>query len=199
LVRDAKKAAAPREVGTALAWASVAAGVMAISLVLAGQAPWVMALRVTCASLGWICIFLRALRVPREPTDVPPALLLAPAAGACAIAAVTWLLHDAAMEQAATFAGVVVTAAALSLQLVERARLSSAIERMRIAEALSSASRRPSMADRGSEEVAPPSHEGAALKPGEEIAVQEGALLPVDGTIVAGDAFVYPWLGATES
>src|SRR5439155_2908000 len=33
LVRDAKKAAAPGEVGAALAWASVAAGVMAISLV----------------------------------------------------------------------------------------------------------------------------------------------------------------------
>jgi cation transport ATPase len=199
LVRDAKKAAAPREMGTALAWASVAAGVMAMSLVLAGQAPWVMALRVACASLGWICILVRALRVPREPTDVTPALLLAPAAAGCAVAAVTWLLHDPAMEQAATFAGFVVTGAALSLQLVERARQSSAIERMRIAEALSAASKRLSIADRASDEDASPPSQSVGLKPGEEIAVQAGAVLPVDGTIVAGDALVVPWLGATES
>jgi cation transport ATPase len=198
MVRDAKKAAAPREVGTALAWIGVAAGVMAIALVLAGPAPWVMALRVACASLGWVCIVVRALRVPREPTDVPPALLLAPAAAGCALAAVTWLLHDAAMEQAATFAGVVVTAAALSLQLVERARQASGAERMRIAEALAAASKRSAGADRSADESAG-SSPSISLKAGEEIAAQPGAVLPVDGTIVAGEALVYPWLGATES
>src|SRR5262249_39729711 len=116
LVREAKKAAGPREGGTALAWASVASGVLAISLVLAGPTPWAMALRVALASLGWICIVIRAVRVPREPTDVHPALLLAPAFAGCAVAAVTWVLHDPATDEAATFAGVVVTAAALSLQ-----------------------------------------------------------------------------------
>src|SRR5258706_1971946 len=103
------------------------------------------------------------------------------------------------MEQAATFAGVVVRAAALPLQLVERARQASAARRMRIAEALSAASNRPSVAARTNAEEASPPSQTFALKPGEEIAVQPGAVLPVDGTIVAGDALVYPWLGATES
>jgi P-type Cu+ transporter len=199
LVREAKKAAGPREGGTALAWASVASGVLAISLVLAGPTPWAMALRVALASLGWICIVIRAVRVPRDPTDVHPALLLAPGFAACAVAAATWLLHDPATDEAATFAGVVVTAAALSLQLVERARQSIMFERIRIAEALASATRRSKPADSSPPEVSSLANPSVTLKPGEETSVEAGDLLPVDGTIVAGEAVVLPWLGARES
>jgi cation transport ATPase len=179
LVRDAKKAAAPREGGTALAWGSVACGVLAVSLVLAGPTPWGTALRVSLAALGFVLIVFRAVRIPREPTDVHPALLLAPSFAACTVAAVTWLVRDAATDEASTFAGVVVTAAALSLQFVERARQSLAVERMKIAEALALPS--------------------AGLKPGEETALQAGDLVPVDGSVVAGEAILLPWLGATEA
>jgi Cu+-exporting ATPase len=198
LVRDAKKAAGPREAGVALTWASAAAGALAISLVLAG--PAVMALRVSCAFLGWICLAIRAVRIAREPTDVHPALLLAPALGGCIVALSTWLFRDPAAEEAATFAGVVVTAAALAIQLVERARQPLAAERIRIAEALSAAPLRSD--DRGASVSDGPSGAKGArvvVKAGDETTVQAGDVLPVDGSIVAGEALVIPWLGATES
>ncbi len=104
--------------------------------------------------------------------------MLGPSFAGCAVAVSTWLLKDPAVDDAATFTGVAVAAAAFSIQLVERARQPIAAERLRIAEALS---------------AAPP------LKPGEEVLIQAGDVLPVDGFVVAGEGLIMPWLGAVES
>jgi len=201
LVREAKKAEAPREFASALAWASVGSGVLAISLVLAGSAPLVITLRVAFAAFGWLCLVVRAARLPREATDLNPAFLLAPAFAACALAASAWLGRDPVTEEAATFAGIVVATAALAIQLVERARQSIASERMRIAEALASVPNKVATATGPAPEDddARSARSNRNLKPGEEVTLQAGDILPVDGTVVGGEAVVSPWLGASES
>jgi len=112
----------------------------------------------SAASLGCVLLFARAVRVPADATDVPAAFLLGPSFSACVVAISTWFLKDPAVEDAASFTGVAVAAAALSIQLVERARQPIAAERLRIAEALSAPDARPSTGgrDRGSPSRASP-------------------------------------------
>ncbi len=183
---------ASHEVRSALAWTAVAAGILAISLVLAGTTPGVMSLRVALATLGWTCLALRAIRTRREPTDVHPALLLAPGLVACIAAAAAWLARDARAEEAATFEGIVVTSIALTQRLVERARQSLGAERRRIAEALRAPGQRSA---RGSRAVALEQE----IKAGEETVSEAGDVVSVDGTVVAGEATVVPWIGSSDS
>jgi len=128
----------------------------------------------------------------REPTDVHPALLLAPGLVACVAAIAAWLVRDPGAEEAATFEGIVVTGVALSQRLVERARHALAAERKRIAESLSSP------AQRGARGSVLPNLE-QEIKAGEETSAEAGEVLSVDGTVVAGQATVVPWIGASES
>jgi P-type Cu+ transporter len=168
------------EVGSALLWVAVSSGVLAISLVLAGMTPTVILLRIALASVGWLSVALRATRARRDPTNVHPALLLAPGLAACAVAGFAWSVRDPSAEEATTFAGIVVTATALAIELVERARHVLVGERARITEALFRTANRE-------------------FKPGEELTVSAGNLLSVDGSVVAGEATVVPWIGAAES
>ncbi len=167
-------------VGSLLLWVAVSSGALAISLVLAGTTPTVILVRIVLAFLGWLCVALRALRARPDPTNVHPALLLAPGLAACVVTAYAWSVLDPATEEATTFAGIVVTVTAFAIELVERARHAVASERARITEMLCKASDRE-------------------FKPGEELAVSAGDLLRVDGTVVAGEAIIVPWMGASES
>jgi cation transport ATPase len=171
---------APSDAGSSLLWVAVASGLLAISLVLAGMTTGVIVVRLGLAFAGWLSIAARALRSRSDPANVHPTLLLAPGLAACVIGALAWALGDPATEEATTFAGIVVTVAALAIALVERARHALASERARIAESLSS----PADGD---------------LRPGEELTIAVGERLPVDGTVVAGEAVVLPWIGAKES
>jgi cation transport ATPase len=170
----------PTEGGSAFLWVAVSSGVLAISLVLAGMTPTVIMVRLGLAIVGWFCIALRAMRAKQDPSNVHPALLLAPGLAACGVAAFAWSVHDHGTEESTTFAGIVVTATALAIELVERARGALAGERARIREVLRLT----------------PHHD---LKPGEELTISIGEILSVDGTVVAGEAVVIPWIGATES
>ena len=188
---DVYRVEASSDLRAALVWVAVAAGLLAISIVLAGTTPFVIALRDGMALFGWAVLVARAARGRREPTDVHPAFLLAPGLSACIVAAAAWVLGDPAAEETATFAGIVVTGTALAISFVERARHVSASERTRIAEVLASLKQdghpQPGLVLR------------QEIRPGEEMAVSAGDVLSVDGSIVAGSAVVVPWLFATES
>jgi Cu+-exporting ATPase len=168
---------------------AIASGVLAIALVLAGVSSTVMVLRYTLCCLSLVGIVIHAVGARREPTDVHPLLLLAPGAAACAVAIWTFVARDPAAEEAATFAGVVVTAIATAITLVHRARRDVAAERSQIDEILDSGVKRP-----------PGGPEGARdpVRPGEEVSVESGSTLGVDGNVIAGEAVVIPWIGATD-
>jgi len=152
----------------------------------------VMVLRYVLCFFSFLCLAVHAVRTRRDPTDVHPLLLLAPAAAAPALAVWTFVARDPAAEEAATFAGVVVTGIAAAIALVHRARRAVVAERRHIDEVLDSGTRR----SMGFVEGAPTRD---ATRPGEEVAVETGSVLGVDGNVIAGEATVIPWIGASET
>jgi cation transport ATPase len=168
---------------------AIAAGLLGVSLVLAGFSSPVMILRYALALVALVALVVYAVRAPRAPSDVHAALLVAPGAGAWALAVWAFAARDAAAEEAATFAGVVVTAIAAALALVDRSRRHVTAERAYIDEVLS-----PPLKRSPGAETAPLRE---PIRSGEEIAVEAGSVIGVDGNVIAGDAVVVPWIGAT--
>jgi cation transport ATPase len=189
--RDAEESEAAIRTGPLLLLGAIATGVLTISLVLAGVSSTVMVLRYALSTIGLALVVVHLVRTPREPTDVHPGLVVAPGAAACILAVWSFVARDPIAEEAATFAGVVVTGIAAAIALLERTRHSVEVERSHIDDMLDSGARRKST-DRG------PAPAGDAVRPGEEVAVEAGTVLGVDGTVIAGEAVVIPWIGAPE-
>ena len=179
---------AASRIGTIALGTAIGSGVVAVALVLAGVSSTAMVLRYVLCFLGLAGIAMHAVLVRREPTDVPPLLLLAPASAACGLAVWTFVARDPAAEEAATFAGVVITGIAAALALVLRARRDVAAERARIEEILDSGVKRAGGVPEGRE----------AVRPGEEVSVEAGSVLGVDGSVIGGEASVIPWIGSSE-
>jgi cation transport ATPase len=171
--------------------AAIASGLLGISLVLAGFSSPVMILRYALALLGLVALGVYAVRAPRAPTDVHPALLVAPGVAAWSLAVWAFVARDGVAEEAATFAGVAVTSIAASLALVDRSRRDVAAERAYIDEVLDAHLKRAPGAE------AAPQRE--PIRSGEEIAVEAGSIIGVDGNVIAGDAVIVPWIGATTT
>jgi Cu+-exporting ATPase len=188
-IRETERAAL---IGVILLGAAIVSGVLGISLVLAGVSSTVMVLRYVLCFFSLFCVVVHAIRTPSEPTDVHPLLLFAPGAAAAAVAVWTFVARDPAAEEAATFAGVVVTGIATGIALVHRTRRAVVAERRHIEDVLDSGVKRTV----GSGEGAPLRD---PVRPGEEIAVEAGSVLGVDGNVIAGEAVVVPWIGATDT
>jgi cation transport ATPase len=189
--RDAEESEAAIRTGPLLLLGAIATGVLTISLVLAGVSSTVMVLRYALSTIGLALVVVHLVRTPRDPTDVHPGLVVAPGAAACILAVWSFVARDPIAEEAATFAGVVVTGIAAAIALLERTRHAVEVERSHIDDMLDSGARRKST-DRG------PAPAGDAVRPGEEVAVEAGTVLGVDGTVIAGEAVVIPWIGAPE-
>jgi P-type Cu+ transporter len=171
----------------------LAGGVLGVALALAGATPLVAGFRVSSAALGLFALLLGILQRRRDPTDVHPVALLGPGLLATAVAAHACLRFDPSADEvveATAFAGLVVAQAALAMHLIDRARQSIRLERARIAAALGTSARRA----HGKDVLVNP----LEIKTGDEILVESGETVPVDATIVAGDATVLAWLGAVE-
>jgi P-type E1-E2 ATPase len=183
----------------------------------------------------------RAATAARDATDPHPAPLLAPVLGGLVAAAWALLGRDRALAaEAASLAGVIATASALSAWLIESARRRLAAERAWIGAVLSTPGRRPPGAwgqgapldagspgkpgssQRGAPHDGAPGKPGPAprpllaaqrgpddappdggkeelwdLRPGEQVQVDPGEVVPVDLTVTGGDVEVLPWIGAT--
>ena len=190
-LRDEEEGDASAKVSMILLGSAVGLGVLSIALVLAGVSSTVMVLRYVLCFLGLIGILIHTVRMSREPTDVHALLLLAPGAAACALAVWTFVGRDPAAEEAANFAGVVVTGIAAAIALVDRARRAVATERSQIDDILDSGVKRPAGATEGAQARDP-------VRPGEEVSVEAASVLGVDGHVIAGEALVIPWIGATD-
>ena len=181
-----------RDISALLLVMAVVAGSLAVSLTLAGDARLVVAARIVLAFVGAGMLLGRATTSARDPGDPHPAPVLASAAGALATAMWATLERDRALgAEAASLAGIMVTAAAVSAWLAESARRQVAAERAFIASALAVPGRRWGEDGEGSKVKV------FDLRPGEPVLVEAGEVVPVDVMVTGGDVEVLPWIGAT--
>jgi P-type Cu+ transporter len=184
----------PRDMGALLLVIAVIAGSLAVALSLAGDSTLILAARAMLAAVSAGMLIGRGATTERDASDPHPIpLLAAPLASVllCAWAAVAE--SPEVGDEAASLAGVICTAAAISAWLVESARRFVQAERHWIASALDVPGR-----------IAPESGTGDAhpdkrfdLRPGEVVVVETGEDVPVDLSVSGGEVEVLPWIGAT--
>ena len=191
---DARGDQEPRDVGALLLVMAVFAGALAVALTLAGDARLVLAARIVLATAGGAMLLGRAGTTPREAVDPHPAPALISATGALATAVWAALGNDRALgAEAASLAGILVTVAAVSAWLAESARREGSAERAWIAAGLTVPGRRVG------EDGEAGKQKFFDLRPGEQVIVEPGEIVPVDMTVNGGDVEVLPWLGAGTS
>ncbi|MCU0655124.1 MAG: HAD family hydrolase [Polyangiaceae bacterium] len=139
--------------------------------------------------MGALALVGRSLG-PRAAGDGPSWLNAGPALGAL-LAVVAWALKDPLASDAAVLAGLLVLAAAIQTLSQRRVAQKNEAERAWISAALALPGRRVDREDLSL--VA--AHE---LRPGEFLRVEAGEIVPADLQILAGNASVLPWLGATS-
>jgi Cu+-exporting ATPase len=181
-----------RDVGALLLLIAVVAGTLAVLLGLAGGGKLLLLARVLLAGVGIGMLAARAATSPRDASDPHALPLLAPPFVAVLVAAWAAYAGPASIAgEAASLAGTITTAAAVGAWLLEAARREVSAERAWVQSALAIPGRR----------VAPDGVEEGVLdlRPGERVLVQAGEDVPVDLTVVEGEAEVLPWPGATTT
>ncbi|WP_437976007.1 HAD family hydrolase [Sorangium sp. So ce295] len=201
-----------RDIGALLLVLAIIAGTLAVALTLAGDAKLVIGARIVLATVSAGMLLGRAATTARDATDPHPAPMLAPVLGG--LVAAVWALfgQDRALAaEAASLAGVIATASAISAWLIESARHRVFAERAWIGSVLSTPARRPpgawaqgsAPADRAPQRggdggpVEGAGDELYELRPGESVQVDAGEIVPVDLIVTGGDVEVLPWIGAT--
>lgn len=188
--------AEPRDIGSLLLVIAIAAGALGVALALAGDARLVAGARIVLALVGVAMLIGRAATTPAEPGDLHPIALVAPSLAAAAVAAWAALRPDRAVgSEAASLAGIIVTATAIEVWLVDGARRSVHGERSWITAALAVPGRRAP--DDAATDA--PMRDAIDLCPGEHVIVEPGEVVPVDLVVTGSDVDVYPWIGATTT
>jgi Cu+-exporting ATPase len=180
---------APLDVDTLLLALATLGGSLAALLALAGPSSAALSARLIVVVVACGALVAEYLMGSRDAVEPHPAALLAAPVAATVAAAIAWTAAAEQLDTVQTFAAVVVATTAAGTWLMRRGRRSIELERETIASALEQRSRRVV-----GEEVAPA--RAADLRPGEEIVVERGEIVPADGMVIAGAAVVSPWLGA---
>jgi Cu+-exporting ATPase len=209
-----------RDIGALLLVMAIVAGSLAVSLTLAGEARLVVVSRIILAAVGVGMLLGRAATTVRDACDPHPGPVLGSSTLSLAVAIWATLGKDRALgAEAASLAGILVTAAAVSAWLAESARRQVNAERAWIENALAVPGRRvvgegeleaedsndrdhDHDRDRGGDRraakpAAAPKEKVFDLRSGEQIVVETGEVVPVDVVLTGGDVEVLPWIGAT--
>lgn len=165
----------------------IGAGVLAAVVALAGEAAAVA--RLPLALVATAVAIARAVAKPREPAEPSAWVATAPVAIAALSATIAAAFHDRGAEVLASFVGLAASATLLFEILSVRARRDVVEARARTAASLSVKAR----VVRGDavEEI-----DAGLVKPGEQVFVEAGEMVAVDGLIAAGSGEVVPWLDA---
>jgi Cu+-exporting ATPase len=201
-----------RDIGALLLVMAIVAGSLAVSLTLAGEARLVVVSRIILAAVGVGMLLGRAATTVRDACDPHPGPVLGSSTLSLAVAIWATLGKDRALgAEAASLAGILVTAAAVSAWLAESARRQVNAERAWIENALAVPGRRvvgegeieadaandPGSDRRAAKPAVAPKEKVFDLRSGEQLVVETGEVVPVDVTITGGDVEVLPWIGAT--
>jgi cation transport ATPase len=180
----------PMVVGSLLLGLSTVAGILTVALALAGSSPAAITARLVLVTVAVAALVVEAWIGHREETELRPLALVSGPLLAVAVAVFAYATSAEQTSVAITLAALIVAGAAASAVSVRRVALPLELERELIAHELDGPSRRIV-----GEEVAPA--RSLDLRPGEEIIVEAGEVVPVDATVTAGSAVVLPWRGAS--
>ncbi len=169
--------------------AGVIAGVLSAVVSLAGEPAGVVRLPLALAAAA--VVFAR-VAVGRREQSAEPALWLVvlPIALGSVLAAAAIIVHDPHADACASFVGLAAASALTVEILFARARRDVVAARARTVSALAVKARLAPAHDG----VAAREVEAAQVKPGEQVIVEAGETIPVDGIITSGEAQVAPWL-----
>jgi P-type Cu+ transporter len=164
-------------------------GLLSTGLLLAGASRAVLAARVVLAAVACAALVTERATTPRDASELHPAVLSAAPIAAAGIAWGTLVAGDSRTGDAALLTSIIVCLSALSIALLRRARRPLDAARDHLMAVMTGPSRR--VVEDGTAEV--PALE---LRPGEEILVEAGDVIPADATVTAGEGSVFPWLDA---
>jgi cation transport ATPase len=171
----------------------VFAGVLAAVVPLAGE-PAVL-LRLPLALLAALVVVVRIALGAREASEPSPWVAGIPLAAASAFASVSAFVHAPHADAHATFVGMAAAATLAVELLLAWARRDVVQARARTASALAVTAR---VVVGESRAGAPPEDvvlvDASLVKPGEQVVVEAGETIAVDGIVAAGEAEVAPWL-----
>lgn len=183
--------ARPADLGTLLLGLGVLGGVLAMALLLAGDSTATRTARLVVVAVACASVIAQHAMAPRDRSSLHPAVLLAAPIAAVLLAAAGLFLGSERSGSLITLAGVITATTAGSLWVIARAKTSLRVERQALGAALDPEAHRVVGAKVTKVRV-------QDLRPGEEVVVDEGEVVPVDGTISAGSAELFPWLGSTD-
>jgi Cu+-exporting ATPase len=178
------------DAGTLLLTLAVLGAALSLVLSLTGSSELSLAARLVVAAVATAALVAECAMGQRSVTELHPLATLCGPVIAVAAAIGLRLSEQPEAESAIGLSGVITLCAALSLLLVRRARRPLELERLHVQAELDHAGRRIVAGGQVTTTHA------ADLRPGEEIVVETGDVLPVDATVTAGTARVLPWLGA---
>jgi cation transport ATPase len=146
--------------------------------------------RLPLAFVSWAALVIRFLRAGRDAADPHPLVVIAPTTGAVCAAGWAQAIRDPHAASFAIFAGLSCAAAIVAELLVGRAR--RRVEEAREAMELELDVR--VRAVHGDVKMDVPASD---VRPGEQVIVEPGEVVGVDGTVVAGESRVIPYVGST--
>jgi cation transport ATPase len=185
-------AAERADVGALLLGLAIAGGMLSVALSLAGTSSAALTARLVVACVAAAALLAEGITARRDATELHPGVLLAAPVTAAALAVGALITGAKEGAMAVTLAGIVLASVAAGIWLARRARRPLDLEREAIVAALSRPARRV-IADETATVRA------LDLRPGEEIVIEPGEVLPVDVTVTAGSGRILPWLGASSS
>ncbi|MDB4942460.1 MAG: Lead, cadmium, zinc and mercury transporting ATPase, partial [Labilithrix sp.] len=165
----------------------IAFGVAAFVVSLAGAAG--APLRLPFAALSLLVLVVTTLLAARDPSEPGSGFVIGPVLLAAAGALLSLTTHDPHAEAHVAFVGLASASVLLVMQMITWSRRDVAEARARILAGLDVTVRVVTGAGEGSEEIA-----AAAVKPGEQVVIEAGEVVGVDGIVTGGEAEVAPWL-----
>ncbi len=166
-------------------YVGIVLGLLSVVVSLAGEGSASLRLPLALAAAAILVAHSGLSR--REPSDLAPWFVSGPVVLAACGAVLSVSLHDVRSESHAAFVGLAAAGALLVNLIVARSRRDIFEARARIASAL--AIRVRVVSGDGTAELP-----AAQVKPGEQVVVDAGEIVGVDGIVAAGDAEVAPWM-----
>ncbi|HET9960138.1 MAG TPA: hypothetical protein VFQ61_36860, partial [Polyangiaceae bacterium] len=173
-----------------LALSSIGGG-LAVALSLAGNSNVAVTARLVLTAVSACALAAETFLGVREETEQSPLARLAAPVGAVLLAIFAYVSASESTNGIVTLAGLLVASSALSVLLVRRVRRPVDVERTALGAELDGTCKRVVLDEELAETRA------VDLRPGEEIVLDSGDVVPVDATLTAGSAVVLPWRGAS--
>jgi Cu+-exporting ATPase len=182
----AETTAAPRGMQTRTA-VSIAGGIAGVLVPLLAIADVALGVRLALGVFATIALVVRAAMAKSDIAGVHPLIAAVPVVGAIAVAVACDASNDPRAASIAVLAGLSASIAIGVEEAIERAWREVDAARAKVSRALDVTSR----VVRGAGVV-----DARDVKAGEEVMIEAGDVVGVDGVVCAGEAVVVPWDGA---